>query len=87
LDVNRLNKLLLDYSYDPGRIVWGEVFHLFHLAKKSALPLYELDPSGDIIYDPARRMFVVRVLEVYIHLKDYELVDAVLYQGSFRPKK
>jgi hypothetical protein len=85
--VEKLNKLLLDYSHDPGRIIWGEVFHLFHLAKKSAQPLYELDPSGDIIYDPARRLFVVRVLEIQMLFKDDELVDAVLYQARFRPKK
>ncbi|MFB5267689.1 hypothetical protein ACE41H_12985 [Paenibacillus enshidis] len=87
MDLEKLKKLLLDYSRDPGRIIWGEVFQLFHLAKKFTQPLYDLDPAGDIIYDPARRLFIVRALEVHIHLKDYELVDAVLYQGRFRPKK
>ncbi|MDP4098249.1 hypothetical protein OIN60_15940 [Paenibacillus sp. P96] len=37
MDLDKLNKLLLDYSFDEGRIIWGEVFHLSRIMNWSML--------------------------------------------------
>jgi hypothetical protein len=83
--VQNLNKLIATYRQNPELLIWGEIFHIFHFAKKTSKPLYNINPNGDIIYNREKRKFIVRIPDMEIHLKDHELVDAILYKGLFHP--
>lgn len=50
------------------------------------MPLYEIEPYGEVAYDPVKRRFVVKVPELDIVMKDSELADAIVKQGMFLPK-
>jgi hypothetical protein len=84
--IQKLNDIIADYQNNPDKLIWGEVFYIIHLLKRSEHPLYKLHPVGDVIYDKDKRRFIIRLPEMQIHVKDHELVDAIVYKGLFRPQ-
>lgn len=87
--VESLKKIIGLKSRKPYLPFWGEVFNIIHQFKKLAkddMPLYEIDPAGQLVYDHEKKRFLIRLPEMDIALKDYELVDSIL-KGLFLPKK
>ena len=81
----QLYELMTAYKHDPHRLIWKEVFEIIHRMKGEGNPLYRLNPVGEVEYHAAKRIFVIRVPDLNIHLKDYELVDAIVTRRIFLP--
>lgn len=84
----RLRETIAVCSRDEDLPFWGEVFVLLHEMKKvpaGEMPLYELEPAGEVVYDRQRRSFIVRIPDMDIVMKDAELADAIVKKGLFRP--
>jgi len=87
--VGQLKETIAACRLDPDLPFWGEVFVLLHQMKQVSrrqMPLYEIEPYGEVAYDPVKRRFVVKVPELDIMMKDSELADAIVKQGMFLPK-
>ncbi|OXM83576.1 hypothetical protein [Paenibacillus rigui] len=87
--VVQLRQTITACRADEDLPFWGEVFVLLHELKKvpsSQMPLYELEPVGEVTYDRLKRLFIVRIPDMDIQMKDAELADAIVKKGLFHPK-
>jgi hypothetical protein len=87
--VEQLRQTIIDCREDEDLPFWGEVFVLLHELRKlpaSQNPLYEISPSGEVVYDRARRCFIVHLPDKDVPLKEAELTDAIVKKGLFHPK-
>ncbi|MFE5322448.1 hypothetical protein ACFQ88_27595 [Paenibacillus sp. NPDC056579] len=87
--VGQFKQTIAECSRNPDLPFWGEVFVLLHQMKKvpgREMPLYEIAPSGEVIYDHGKRRFIVRAPDMDIVIKDSELADAIVKQRLFWPK-
>lgn len=79
-----LKRVLYRHKVKPYLPIWGEVFCLvldiknLSINKQKDILFYNVNPSGTLLYSFEKKVFIVKSWGINIHLKDNEIVDALL---------